>query len=158
MLLIDGIPGAGVDGMGWWWPPGVRLIDGIMGAGVDGMGWWPGGGLFEVVKLKAASTTVSPAAAHAAATARRRKGRRVGSVIENLLPAIIRGGRRCAAVGENQSHKPARQLGWRLPRDACRTITRTAARSGKDCRHDARYDSGVIWTTSKSQTKAAFPT
>jgi hypothetical protein len=96
VLLIDGMPGPGVDGMGWWWPPGVLLIDGIMVAGVDGMGWWPGGGLFEVVKLKAARTTVSPAAAHAAATVRRRKGRRVGSVIENLLPAIMRGGRRCA--------------------------------------------------------------
>jgi hypothetical protein len=73
----------------------LQLIDGILGAGVDGMGWWPGGGLFEVVKLNAASTTVSPAAAQAAATVRRRKDRRVGSVIENLLPAIIRGGRRC---------------------------------------------------------------
>jgi hypothetical protein len=95
ILLIDGIPGVGVDGMGWWWPPGVLLIDGIMGAGVDGIGWWRGGWLFEVVKLKAASTAVSPAAAQAAATVRRRKDRRAESIIENLLPAIIRGGRRC---------------------------------------------------------------
>src|SRR5215472_14203993 len=67
--------------------PGVLVISGIPGGDIDGMGWRPGGGLFEVVKLlKAASTTVSPAAAQAAATVRRLKGRRGRSVIENVLP------------------------------------------------------------------------
>jgi hypothetical protein len=67
----------------------------LLGAAVDGMGWRPGGTPLEVVKLKAARTTVSPAAAQAAANMRR-KNQKTGSVIESVLPAIMRGGRRCA--------------------------------------------------------------
>jgi len=78
MLVIGGVVGTGVDGPGWWWPPGMLLIGGIPGADVDGMGWWPGGRPFEGVKLKAASTTVSPAAAQVAATVRRRTDWREG--------------------------------------------------------------------------------
>src|SRR5215472_1283247 len=63
--------------------PGMLLI---VGEGVDVMEWWRGGSPFEVEKLKAASTTVSPAAAQAAAAVRRRKDRRAGSVIGNVLP------------------------------------------------------------------------
>jgi hypothetical protein len=89
----------------------MLLIDGMPGAGVDGMGWWPRGGLIEVVKLKAASATVSPAAAQAAATVRRRKDRRAESIIENLLPAIIRGGRQCAAQGVGRNRTAISGLG-----------------------------------------------
>jgi len=49
MLLIGGVTGADIDGMGWWWPPGMLLIGGIMGTDVDGTGWGPGGRSFEVV-------------------------------------------------------------------------------------------------------------
>ena len=103
--------------------PGMPLIGGIPGAGVDGMGWWPGGGPFGVVKLKAVSTTVSPAAAQAAATVRVRKYRRAGSVIENLLPA-------------DQARRQAvrRAAGGPEPRAA----------SGPGGAHDIKHDSGVI--------------
>src|SRR5215469_8109857 len=85
MLLIGGGGGADVDGPGGWWPPAMLLIGGIAGADVDGMGWWPAGRPFEGVKPKAASTTVSPAAAQVAATVRRRTDWRERSVIENVL-------------------------------------------------------------------------
>jgi len=66
MLLIGGAAGAGVD--------------------VDGMGWWSAGGLFEAGKPNAASTTASPAAAHAVAMARQYEKCREESGIGKVLP------------------------------------------------------------------------
>jgi|SRR5215471_19257822 len=117
--------------------PGMVLIGGVAEADVEGMGWRPGGGQFEVVKLlKAASATVSPAAVQAAATARRLKGRRGGSVIENVLPGDhSRRQAVCRRLGRAAKPQAARRrecrLSWiafpasgQLPRRRCLQLWR----------------------------------